>query len=59
MTPAARLAVLESLPLTADERAAVLVQVEQLARAVEALDDFVSPATEPATGFDPLLGGEA
>ena len=59
MTPAARLAVLESLPLTADERAAVLVQVEQLARAVDDLEAFVTPATEPATGFDPLLGGEA
>ena len=55
----ARLAALESLPLGESERAAVLAQFAQLERALEALDAFVSETDEPATGFDPLLGGDA
>lgn len=58
-TPSARLAALEPFPLTAEERAAVLDQFEQLSRALEALDAFVGQAAEPATGFDPLLGEDA
>ena len=57
--PAARLAALESCPVTDAERAALLEQFAQLARALEALDAFVGRATEPATGFDPALGEDA
>ena len=56
---AARLTALEALPLSAAERAAVLEQFAQLARALETLQAFVGETDEPATGFDPALGGEA
>jgi hypothetical protein len=57
-SPAVRLAALESFPLVAAERAALLDQFAQLCRALEALDAAVNQVTEPATGFDPLLGGD-
>jgi len=57
-TPAARLAALEPFPLADADRAALLELFEQLARALDELDRFVDQAAEPATGFDPLLGGE-
>ena len=57
--PSLRLAALESLPLSAAERAALLDQFAQLGQALETLDAFVRAADEPATGFDPLLGEDA
>ena len=57
--PSVRLAALESLPLTAAERAAVLEQFAQLGHAIETLEAFVTATDEPATGFDPLLGEDA
>ena len=58
-TPSARLAALEPFPITPEERDALVVQFEQLSRALEALDAFVGQDAEPATGYDPLLGAEA
>lgn len=54
----ARMAALEAFPLSAAERAALLRHLEQLVRALHALDAFVEQGAEPATGFDPLLGEE-
>lgn len=53
-----RMATLEAFPLSAAERAALLANLEQLVRALHALDAFVEQTAEPATGFDPLLGDE-
>ncbi len=55
----ARIAALDAFPLSTDERAALLAHFEQLVRSLIALEAFVEQTTEPATGFDPLLGDEA
>lgn len=55
---AARLAALEALGATAEERQALARQLGDLDRALDALEAFVGPATEPATGFDPALGAD-
>lgn len=57
-TPLARFAALEPFPITPEERETLLAQFEQLSLALDALDAFVSQEAEPATGYDPLLGGE-
>jgi len=59
LTAPARLAALEQFPITPEEREALLAQFEQLSLALAALDAFVGQETEPATGFDPLLGESA
>ena len=53
----ARLATLAAFPISPDERETLIQQFEQLSRAVEALAAAVAQDVEPATGFDPLLGG--
>ena len=58
LTATARIAALEPFPITPEERETLLVQFEQLSLALDALDAFVGQEAEPATGFDPLLGGE-
>jgi hypothetical protein len=57
-TPSVRLAALEPFPITLEEREALLAQFAELSRALEALAAFVGQEAEPATGFDPTLGGE-
>ncbi len=56
-TPLARFAALASFPITPEERETLLAQFERLSLALDALDAFVGQEAEPATGFDPLLGG--
>jgi len=57
-SPSARLSALDPFPLSPEERAALVGQFEKLSRALEALERFVSREDEPATCFDPLIGGE-
>jgi len=54
--PSARLAALAPFPITPAERETLLAQFEQLSRALEALESFVSREAEPATGFYPEGG---
>lgn len=58
LTAPARMAALEPFPVSAEERAELIAQFEQLSRALEALAAFVGQDAEPVTGFDPTLGGE-
>jgi hypothetical protein len=58
LTASARLSALEPFSISPEEQGALMVQFEQLSRALEALAAFVGQDAEPATGFDPLLGSE-